>query len=230
MSAKDFLIAVTQTDEGDLSLVHETQKIMIFHKSEKDWQIDKIIDFNFSGIRGLGEMRRRLIEMAALLANVKALVSKGYGGLSMEVLSKFDFTLYQLSGFEAEVLSAIASGGLDDGEDPFGRAEEEREGLEASRLPPKEPCEMELGSGEYFLDLAQALRSYPELTTKKILRPFFETRDFLTLKLVFDHFPPWLAGELKARNLFWDAREIPGGLLIEIRSEIAKPCRPLTLS
>jgi Fe-only nitrogenase accessory protein AnfO len=227
MSEKNFLIAVTQTDGGELSTIHSTQKIMLFHKDENDWQIDKIIDFNFSGITGLAEMRRRLIEMAALLANVKALISKGYGGLSMEVLSKFDFTLYELSGFKAEVLSAIASGGLDDGEDNFGQADGEGEG---NALPPKEPCEIEPGSGEYFLDLALALKSYPELTTKKILRPFFETRDFLTLKLVFDHFPPWLAGELKARNLAWDAREMPGGLLIEISSEIAKPCRPLTLN
>ncbi|MDR2300842.1 MAG: hypothetical protein LBF38_02215 [Deltaproteobacteria bacterium] len=227
MTANDFLIAVTQTNDGELATVPETQKIMFFHKGENDWQIDRIVDFDFSGITALAQMRTKLNQMAQLLSNVQALVSRGYGGLSMEVLSKSGFTLYELNGFKTEVLSAIAQGDSPDGHgqnDPgamaFGGAPPE--------AAPKAPYETELGSGEFFLDLRLALNAYPELTTKKILRPFLEARRFLTLKLIFDHFPPWLPQDLKARGLTWDDQEIPGGVLIEISSEIAKPCRQLS--
>ncbi|MDR2387262.1 MAG: hypothetical protein LBE80_06735 [Deltaproteobacteria bacterium] len=230
MKDPDFLIAVTQNDQGELSSVPETQKIMFFHKGPSDWQIDQVVDFNFANITGLAEMRKKLKQMAGLLCQVQALVSRGYGGLSLEVLSKFDFSLYQLNGFKTEVLSAIAENDLSpsDDQDPAQTRAKPQESS-PDQSPPKAPYETEFGSGEFFLDMRLALNSYPELTSKKILRPFFESQKFLSLKLIFDHFPPWLPDHLKARGLSWDHREIPGGLLIEITSEIAKPCHQLSL-
>jgi hypothetical protein len=196
----------------ELAAVPETRQIMVFGRSGQSFAAFRTIDFDFQGVTGLGHMRQRLRELAGLLPEVKSLVSRGYPGLSMEVLTRAGFNLYRLDGFDEGVLPAIAENDL------TGQFETE--------LAPKAPVETEEGSGEYFLDLREALSAYPELTSKKILRPFFDSATFMTLKVIHDHLPPWLPPELKARGYGWDGREIPGGYLVEISPSEVKPCRP----
>ncbi|MDR2367346.1 MAG: hypothetical protein LBF58_04435 [Deltaproteobacteria bacterium] len=210
MPTDDYTIAVTLSETGDLSTVPETQRIELFHKGPADWVVDREIPFDFAGVAGLCQMRKRLHAMIELLGGAKALVSRGYPGISMEVLSRAGLTLYELNGFRSEVLPAIM-----DGAGPE---------TDLGPPPPNAPYETEEGSGDYYLDLREALNAYPELTTKKILRPFLDAATFASLKVIYDHLPPWLPPELKSRGLSWDSRRIPGGVLIEIDSGILKPC------
>jgi hypothetical protein len=53
----------------------------------------------------------------------------------------------------------------------------------------------------FRLDLSAALAARPDLTSKKILRPFLDRAAFLELRVLFDHLPPWLEAELGARGL-----------------------------
>jgi hypothetical protein len=130
----------------------------------------------------------------------------------MDVLTKGGFNLYELDDFDEEVLPKIED------------INREIIAQEMAEKIPSEPYEIEEGSQVFYLDLRQALNAYPELTTKKILRPFFNTIKFVTLSLVFDHLPPWLPDELKARDLDWSSQDMPGGVLINISGQEGKIC------
>ncbi|MDR3135053.1 MAG: hypothetical protein LBU69_03035 [Deltaproteobacteria bacterium] len=208
---ENFIIAVTQkTDEG-LATTLETELLTIFHKSAQGWVIDRTVEFSFSGVNGLCQARKRLHEMARELEGVSAMISRGYPGISMEVLSKAGFVLYELNGFSQEALSAVEENARD-----LAREKE---------TVPNVPYETEEGSGDYFLNLRQALNAFPEQTTKKILRPFFDSTKFATLRVIYDHLPPWLPQEIKSRNYAWEKEAVPGGILITIVAPTAQPCK-----
>jgi Fe-only nitrogenase accessory protein AnfO len=211
MQDDSFIIAVAMKADGELAVIPETEEVMFFHKGPDGWVVDRTIGFDFKDANGLCGMRKRLYEMSKELTEVKAMVAKGYPGISMEVLSRAGFTLYQLDGFDEEVLTDIGAQSLD--------------AQRSYPLVPKEPYETEEGSGTFFLDLRRALNTYPELTTKKILRPFFDSKKFATLNVIYDHLPPWLPEELGQRGFGWDSGEVPGGVLITITGECERPCR-----
>jgi Fe-only nitrogenase accessory protein AnfO len=208
MPEAKFVIAVFKDDLGDLAEIQDTRKILFFEKEGPIWSIKRILDFNFEGSQGLCHMRKRLFRLREELSGVKALAAKAFPGIAKDLLTRAGFILYELSGFEEEVLSGIE----EDGEE---RLEEDSLG-EEREITPKAPYEETLGSRAYFLDLRAALNAYPDLTTKKILRPFFDSEKFLELKVVYDHLPPWLPPELKTRKLSWDSFDSKGGVLIRI--------------
>ena len=46
-------------------------------------------------------------------------------------------------------------------------------------------------SGHFRLDMRSALSSHPDLTSKGLLMPFLEKRDFTRLDVICSHIPPW---------------------------------------
>jgi Fe-only nitrogenase accessory protein AnfO len=205
MPQDNFAIAVFKKEDGDLAELHETNRIFLFQKEGEVFRVAKILDFDFKGALGLCGMRKRLNELILLIPEAKALAARAFPGISRDVLTRAGFILYELNRFEEEVLRGIE-------EEGEGLYEEEGEG----KATPCAPYEEHPGSGSYFLDLRASLNAYPDLTTKKILRPFFDGTSFSELKVIYDHLPPWLPQELKTRKLSWDSEDVKGGTFIRI--------------
>ncbi|MDR0548405.1 MAG: hypothetical protein LBI10_03195 [Deltaproteobacteria bacterium] len=64
--------------------------------------------------------------------------------------------------------------------------------LNKNEEEPKKIEPLATGPGQYFLDLKAALAKEPDLSSKKILRPFLQTVNFKELTIKCDHAPPWL--------------------------------------
>ncbi|MDR2459835.1 MAG: hypothetical protein LBE38_03495 [Deltaproteobacteria bacterium] len=198
------IIAVAQGADGMLEEITKAIEFSLCKKEEGAWVLYNTMDFNFSGSLGLCQMRQKLVELIKLLQGAVAIIAKGFPGISRDVLTRAGFSLYQLEEFNVDVLDGVV---------------EHLSAPEEEELIPKAPYEMEEGSGKYFLNISETLNAFPELTTKKILRPFMDSRKFLELKIIYDHLPPWLPLELKNRKLSWDSKDVKGGVLVNIFPE-----------
>ncbi|MDR2612075.1 MAG: hypothetical protein LBG06_04290 [Deltaproteobacteria bacterium] len=197
----DIDVVLLQDCAGRLAPALSVRKLVFFRREGGAWKVRDTRDFDFGGAQGLCQARKRLGELAGLAGGAAALVARGFPGISMDVLTRAGFALYELETCEGDVLDGVAehleSGG---GEAPA----------------PSAPYEVGEGTGEYFLDLNEALNSRPDLTTKMILRPFLDSVRFRRLSVVYCHLPPWLPPELEGRGLGWDCADAKGGVLVNI--------------
>ncbi|MDR2349031.1 MAG: hypothetical protein LBF41_00195 [Deltaproteobacteria bacterium] len=208
MSDSDFAAAVFKDGENGLCGVPDVKKVVFYANSPGGWTVARELDFDFAGHTSrLCEMRARLVELILELndpaCKASALAAAAFPGISRDVLSRAGFTLYELESFDEGVLDGILEND--------GKGEDLSE-----EVAPSEPFERESGSGEYFLDMRLALNAHPELTSKKMLRPFLDTAKFVSLKVVCDHLPPWLPPELKLRKLSWDSEDLRDGVVVAI--------------
>jgi Fe-only nitrogenase accessory protein AnfO len=195
-------IAVVTDKGGNLSSIPDSERIIFFERHDHFWSETGAIDFSFAGVSGLCGMRKRLSEYIEALGPVKALLALGFPGVTRDVLTRNGYVLYETEIFEKGILEEIAehleSGSLEEEEIPVA------------------PYETVAGSGLFHLDLRKALNANPDLTTKKILRPFFQAVKFKELSFIYDHVPPWLPGELRAMGYKYQASEVKGGVMIRV--------------
>jgi uncharacterized protein (DUF2249 family) len=202
MNSSDFMIAVTQNRYGNLTTLTQTEKLC-FYK----WNKDKIILteetlFKFESEADLPSARERLLErlivMTKLLDQVNVLISKEFPDLATSVLERLNLKTLTLKSFDETDLTYIKDFSL---------------GL----IPPStiNNClifeSLDYYGDRYFLDLAQALKFFPNESSKTILRKFLKSNKFTSLKIVCDHLPPWLLDELKKRRFDWGLKDLPTG-------------------
>ncbi|MDR1656688.1 MAG: hypothetical protein LBT47_03895 [Deltaproteobacteria bacterium] len=185
-AGKTMTAAVIRGADGKISdLLHGTVIEIFRDPGNGSWE--KIDSWCFTGLHQLSskELRPTLEVLTQRLAGVNLAVGSSFAGLVCQSLTRVGINLCRMDDFDPQCLSELA---------------------EAVLAPPEEPAvvvpvEIEPGSGLFELDLNAALASNPDLSSKKILRPFFDQTPFLELRLFFDHFPPWLAPELEKRGL-----------------------------
>ncbi|MDR3154431.1 MAG: hypothetical protein LBW85_09235 [Deltaproteobacteria bacterium] len=197
------IIAAAVGLDGSLAEIPGCERVLLFERGEDGFRESGALDFSFRGVDGLRQMRARLSELVGRLEGVAAVAAKGFPGVARDVLTRNGHVLYEIGGLSREVLEGIGEH-LDRGE--FFEPEE----------APVAPLEKEEGSGVYFLDMRKALNANPDLSTKKILRPFFAGVRFKELEFICDHLPPWLPGELAALGLRHEARPADGGALVRV--------------
>jgi hypothetical protein len=203
MPEKPVKIAVAMDKLGVLREIPESECLVFFEKGSHDWEETGCLDFSFEGVAGLCGMRKRLSEYIELLGkDVKAILAAGFPGVSRDVLSRNGYDLYETEIFELGVLEGIL--------------EHQEKGDPEEESVPTAPYEKEEGSGVYFLDLRLALNANPDLTTKKILRPFFEKVKFAELEFIYDHFPPWLPLELKTLGYKYKSFDHKGYVMVQV--------------
>jgi hypothetical protein len=197
------VIAAAVGLDGGIAPIPGCDRLLLFERGEGGFRESGALDFSFTGVAGLCRMRERLSELVGLLEGVVAVAASGFPGVSRDVLTRNGYVLYEVGEFGAEVLDGIGEH-LDKGE--FFEQDE----------APLAPFEREEGSGEYFLDVSKALNANPDLSTKKILRPFLDGVRFKELEFLYDHLPPWLPAELKERGLLHESAPAGGGVRVRV--------------
>jgi hypothetical protein len=205
MPEKGLKIAVALDGAGSLSEVTGAEGFAFYLRDGSAWVEAGKASFGFENVSGLCGMRKRLSELIEVLEDTRAILALGFPGVSRDVLSRNGYVLYETSVFETEVLDGIL--------------EHLEKGDPEDDVVPTAPYEKEAGSGVYFLDLRLALNANPDLTTKKILRPFFQNVGFVELEFIYDHFPPWLIGELGTLGYRYESAEARGGVLVRVFGE-----------
>ncbi|MDR1857216.1 MAG: hypothetical protein LBR22_08715 [Desulfovibrio sp.] len=183
-------VAVMERPDGYLAPLAGDVVVAIYRRSSEGWSREVEGECRLDAGAGLAGMREGLRGLVPLLGTARIVVAREVGGVAVSMLDQRGFRLCGMDRFDAGCLDALC--------------EEIRSGEEEGdvRVPPR-PVETDV-PGRYVCDLTAILRDHPELSSKKVLRPFLDTTPFVELEVRFGHVPPWLPEELDRRGLSWD--------------------------
>ncbi len=175
-------IAVFTDENGNLANFYQCAQIKIFEKEKQIFQLRD--EINYEKIKPISpiEIRRKTQDLLYFLNECKTVAFKEILGIPYSIFDKAGCNIFSIQDYSLEQLDEIEK-------DIMVLQEEQnrRKEMESHWLP------VELDTpGIYFFDLMQAQEKYPEITSKKALKPFLDTVPFLELRFVCAHIPPWL--------------------------------------
>jgi hypothetical protein len=198
-------VAVIKGLDGALGDPSGGGRVEFWAKDEGRWTLTRTFDFDPLLPPRLKDAGSAVGRLAEELKVASAVAAKGFPDLAFQALLKAGPALCEMPEFQPEWLDDILDAALDPS------WEDETASLTPVESPP--------GSGVFEIDLGAALAAAPELSSKRILKPFLEAVPFLELRVLFDHFPPWLEGDLKRRGLGCRYESRNSGMLITISPE-----------
>ncbi|MDR1777370.1 MAG: hypothetical protein LBR31_06035 [Desulfovibrio sp.] len=181
-------IAVVVDRQGQLTRFSDDILVNVYHRQGKTWVCTERMPFFLDPGLDLAGMRDKLRALIDSLGQTRILLAASICGVAYSVLDQRGFRLCEMDSFspeEADVLDALV------------------ERVVAPVKAPSPPYPAEIAPGVYQCDLTEVLREHPDLSTKKVLRPFFDKTPFVELRMAFSHVPPWLLPELVERGLVW---------------------------
>jgi Fe-only nitrogenase accessory protein AnfO len=204
-------IAVVKDSSGALSRFSDDVVIEIYSKQGAEWQCTDRVPFVASASsRDMAAMRKDIRNTALALGSTRILVGKSVSGVAYTILDQLGFRICEMDSFSPQCLDALLH--------EVEKSESDVPSVLASPVESDVP-------GHYTFDLTAALSAFPELTSKKILRPFFSDIPFLKLDLTCSHVPPWLTPELERLRFIHHQKVLPGNrVLLEIARFADKPC------
>jgi hypothetical protein len=198
-------VAVVKGPDGALADPRGGGSVEFWAKERGSWRLERTFDFPPIVAPTVEAAASALKSLADELSKATCVAGASFSGLAYDALLKTGTVLCEMPEFEPAWLDAILEAAIDPS------WEDETASLTPVESPP--------GSGVFELDLAAALAAAPELSSKRILRPFLENVPFLELKVLFDHFPPWLKDELGRRGLGCRLDNRGSGVLMTISPE-----------
>lgn len=145
---------------------------------DNQWQSEDLIPLNLT-VENTEELRANTKEAISLIQDCNILVSQGITGIPYHVFDKMGYAIFEATSYDNNLLNEIIL-----------EVEKNREELKEDSLLPRQP--IEITDGYYFLDFFLLEKKHPELTTKQVLLPFFDTTPFMSLSIRISHLPPWL--------------------------------------
>lgn len=150
------------------------------------WQQLESIPFTLSGCYELAEMRNRIKALERHLPQGAVIAGTSISGLAYSEFSRMGFCLCELDTFSPDILDALAS--------------EILASAQGEVQVPTAPTLTDI-PGVYSINLMEVQAAHPDVTSKKALRPFFDSTPFVELELVCGHMPPWLEEYLRQHHL-----------------------------
>lgn len=184
------LIAVLENSNGETSSFSEAGIVRVYSKCDEEWKVANDIIFKVEDMEDAKLVKERIRTIAESLEECKIFVGKQIVGFAFAIFERLGINVWEMEGDPINFLDYILE------------KEEELE-LEANNKK-KEiiPAPVLVGKkGQYSLDLNKALEFDSNLTSKKILLPFFKNSDFSELKIICSHVPMWFEREFDKYNL-----------------------------
>lgn len=182
-------IAILQNDHGELASLDDVVRISIVEET-KGFAVIKEFEIHNS-MNSPEDMRVFVEDMIEKLDHCRILLGKLMTGIFFHSMTKRGYTLLEADSYDEELLQQIVSD-----------LKKKVTNQEKESLPEISKHPMMLDEeGNFFLDLYQVQKRYPELSSKKILLPFFHYELFLTLTIVCSHVMPWLDVYCEEHNL-----------------------------
>lgn len=186
-------VAVIKDGKGEIASFANAAFIEEFVWKEGAWSLGRSFPFGLGGAGTPSTARAKARELLAALGGTRVLVGRAISGVAYTVLDQAGLALCEMDAFSPDCLDALA---------------ETINTPESGPAVPDKPVETGV-PGCYVLDLKAALAAWPDLSSKKILRPFLKNTFFVELNLLCAHVPPWLPPELEGRGMTY--REAPSG-------------------
>ncbi|MDR1608681.1 MAG: hypothetical protein LBT38_09795 [Deltaproteobacteria bacterium] len=171
-----------------------------------EFRTEEIVDLAALGLcqagsqADVGEFTRGIGLLLAKLKGVGFMAAKKFSGILPGRLIASDIPYLMEGDFGLDSLAAAINEALDP----------------AKTLQPKKVEPRPIRAGHYYLDLKKALLEDPDLSSKKILNPFFKEVKFQKLILKCDHQPRWLPEAAKQLGYAYEYAQEPDGLIVTL--------------
>lgn len=203
------LVAVIIDEQGRISPFPGNAPAKIYHRWGDVWVCRESVAFSVEKEWNSAIIRDRLQLFIAALGQTRILAASSISGIAYSLLNRHGFKLCEMGGFSPDCLDALVESVKT-----------------ATESVPTLPHPIEISPSIYQCDLTVVLQEYPDLSSKKVLRPFFDKTPFVELRLSCGHMPPWLTSELKMRGLVHSKPVATDGkLLVSIKAVCLTECR-----
>lgn len=195
-------VAVLVGKDGNTSSIYEPAMIVIYEKEKENWKVESKTIFNLNTSHGMGAVRERMLMITEDLGNCSIFLGKRVDGIPYSVLKKSGFTIAEADGNPEEFLDELVEMIIESKEKEAKRRKAQDVVIEPIALEKQ---------GYYFINLERVQNNNPGISSKKILQPFLRNKPFRDLKVICNHIPQWIEGELMTLGMKFQAKELTKG-------------------
>ncbi|TYQ16501.1 UNVERIFIED_CONTAM: Fe-only nitrogenase accessory protein AnfO [Acetivibrio alkalicellulosi] len=191
-------IALITDKKGSASTLFDNSHIKVYFRDEGKWNLTEDFLFEVDIDKGMADVRIKIEELVARLNSCRVIAGLKFAGVAYNVLDKAGFSIIEVDFKTEDVLDYIL--------EMIKREELQRESENSLNEIPK-PIQTET-EGEYFINLIEAQKKQPDISSKKILMPFLKNNNFYKLDVIFSHIPPWINEEKNNLNIIIESSRI----------------------
>lgn len=173
-------IGVVLGATGAVDVLENGSEIAVYEKTDGIWVPKESIPIEVDAWTSLSSVRASVQKIIDALGVCKIIAAQDISGVAYQIFNRNGFYIFQIDALNDQILEWILS-----------EIQQEKEASEAKLSVPTAPIP-EDQEGRYFMDLILLQKTYPEMSSKKALKPFLETAHFYELKLICSHIPPWI--------------------------------------
>ncbi len=202
-------IAVLLNKEEQLTSFAEATWIYIYKKTS-EWEVTQRIETKNLLYKREKDIKKFTLALIEKLECCKVIVGTLILGVPYYLLSRAGYELCEAATFSSLLLEQIY-------EDYCMPSEE------TDKKPIQHVCKSPVpvdDKGNYSMDMIAVQKAYPEMSSKKILLPFFRNTLFNSLKINCSHVMPWLENYLEQSNLRMSISRKPEYYTLNITHEI----------
>ena len=184
-------IATYVNDDDNVVSFYEKGSLVLFDKMDGKWEKTKIIPLDLTPEMKIPQLRLVFESLSPHLENCKTFLAGDVKGVPYAMLEGLGFNIWRSTGFVIDQLDYIV--------------EKEEAAILAAKAAKPEPAIVgDIRDGFYRFDLADALNSDPDTTSKQLLLPFLEKTTFQRLELICEHPPRWFNSEFPRLKLRYE--------------------------
>lgn len=174
-------IAVFTDKTGKMCNFYNCQHFDIYVK-EDHYKLVKSKDFEAIVPSSLNKIRQEVNRIIELLDDCKVAAFGEIFGIPFSAFDMAGFSIFQLEKISDDVLDGV-----------FSDIEEAKNAMKEMDEMIKKATPIETDtSGVFIVDMVRVQEANPEMSTKRVLLPFFESTPFMELKILCVHIPPWI--------------------------------------
>lgn len=186
-------MAVLVNADGLTSSITAGDSIRIYTKINDSWIIKTEINYSVDFNSGLSVVRKGIYELLQNLEDCKVFIATEINGQLYYILEANGFNSYEAAGEPLIYLDSILDNEMNE---LVAKENTKEEGTMFSKILEVPDC-----NGLYQIDLRKALALNPDLSSKKILKPFLNNKKFEVLEIICDHIPRWFESDLEAMGM-----------------------------
>lgn len=185
-------IAVYVNQYGITSTIAEAGFVSIYTKENNNWSITDTFPISVDFTLGIAKVRQEIAEIIKKLIDCKIFVATEVSGQLYYILEANGFNSYEATGEPEHFLNSIIENETIVSPSTSNHIQEE-----ITSITP----ELTEFCGVYLINLKKALALNPTLSSKKILKPFLQERNYEVLEVLCDHIPRWFDTDFKVMGL-----------------------------
>lgn len=182
-------IGVFYNSDGEISDIYSAEQVTIY-EGKSVWEKIGSHKLELQMLESIVETKKQAFEVVQLLDTCSIIITKKCTGILFQILTMQGYYIFEMDSVNQMMLEEVYKEVCDMKNQVW------------KSLETIVPIETDV-PGVYFLDLIEVQKHNPDVTTKKALATFLEETPFISLKLKYQHIPPWIEekSDLEIREL-----------------------------